>query len=333
MTTFLLVGEMKPGQLGEFCYRALNDIGVNVKAFDMGGYPFAEWRASSIPLLPDISHWIERRWANYVLPQRVRQTQPDKILILGGRQLSVGAIRKIKENSSARLASWNPDSPWEPHNSSQALLETIPAYDMHFTWGNFLKPQFEAAGAQRIQYLPFAYDSKLHRPSLKKVKQNIVFAGTWEAPREALLNHVPEQHLELWGNHWHRLGAGSPLKECVQGVAEGDRLSRVLSGAQIALNFVRSQNASAHNMRTYEAPACGAFMLSSQTEEQLNLLTAGTEADYFSDGRELREKCDYYLARPDACENIAQAGYLKITNGNNTYQDRMRTVVNALDKL
>lgn len=331
MKRILLVGEMTPGQLGAFCLRGLQGLNVAVATFDMAGYPFASWRASSIPVLPDISHWIERKWVNAFLPRKIKRFKPDIVLILGGRQFTVNTLTKIKAQTDAKLVNWNPDSPWEQHNSSADLLESIPIYDAHFTWGKFLIERFQQAGAQKIHYLPFAYDPILHKPVANNTNAAVVFAGTWDKPRETMLQGIDASQLELWGNHWHRLASDSPLRTCVRGVAEGDKLAPILSNAQITLNFTRAQNGPAHNMRTYEAPACGAFMLGTDTEEHRSLFVAGETADFFTSQAELLEKLDYYLQRPDLCKTISANAHAFITGGNNTYQDRMQTILQYLD--
>ncbi len=333
MTRVLLVGEMTPGQLGDFCLRGLQGLDVHVDTFDMAGFPLAHWRASSTPLLPDISHWIEQRWVNANLPRRVQQIKPDIVLILGGRQFDVETLAQIKDVSKAKLANWNADSPWEPHNSSTALLASIPLYDAHFTWGNFLIEKFYRAGAKHTSYLPFAYDPIQHRPTQHAQTRDVIFAGTWEAPREDLLNHVDPTQLELWGNHWHRLAGDSPLKKAVKGVAEGDKLAPLLSSAKIALNFIRNQNGPAHNMRTYEAPACGAFMLTSRTDEQVALFGENKGAAFFSSGEELADKITYFLKNDQERTAIAQRGFDIISRGQNTYQARMQTVLDTLHSL
>lgn len=330
MKKVLLVGEMTPGQLGAFCLRGLQGLPVEVATFDMAGYPFADWRASSIPVLPDISHWIERRWVNAFLPRKIQRFQPDIVIILGGRQFTVKTLTKIKQQSNAKLVNWNPDSPWERHNSSPDLLASIPIYDAHFTWGQFLIERFEQAGAQNVYYLPFAYDPTLHKPATAQTKANIVFAGTWEQPREDLLTGIDPTKLDLWGNHWHRLAPNSPLRQCVRGVAEGEHLAPILSNSNIALNFIRAQNGSAHNMRSYEAAACGAFMLGTDTAEHRALFEAGESADFFTTQADLLEKLDYYLQRPELCQAISKKAHTVITTGKNTYQDRMQSVLQRM---
>jgi spore maturation protein CgeB len=80
-------------------------------------------------------------------------------------------------------------------------------------------------------------------------------------------------------------------------------------------------------MRTFEAPACGAFLLNERTPEHLTLLQEDRDAAYFSSEAELVDKVRYYLSRESERERIRRSGYKTITKGGNTYKDRLNRIV------
>jgi spore maturation protein CgeB len=80
-------------------------------------------------------------------------------------------------------------------------------------------------------------------------------------------------------------------------------------------------------MRTFEAPACGAFLLNERTPEHLKLLEENRDAAYFSSEAELVEKVRYYLFTESEREGIRRSGYKTITSGGNTYKDRLKQIV------
>ena len=113
----------------------------------------------------------------------------------------------------------------------------------------------------------------------------------------------------------------------------GEDMSKVLNSSKISLNILRKQNKSSHNMRTFEAPACGAFVLAEKSDEQLEFFEEDKEAVYFSSPKELREKVVYYLKHEEERKNIAQAGYQRCFKSGYSYLDRAKKILNVYEKL
>jgi len=83
--------------------------------------------------------------------------------------------------------------------------------------------------------------------------------------------------------------------------------------SKIVLNFIRKQNLNAHNMRTIEVPACGAFLLTEKTHDQCNVLfKQGESIECFQDIGELVKKIDYYLNNSDKRVQIAKQSHKKV---------------------
>jgi spore maturation protein CgeB len=337
----LLVGLRQAGQVGGHCEQALRELEHTIRqleVLDVAAHPLFRHRDSANALISQAAGALHKAWLNRELLGRARAMRPDVVLVIKGHELRPATLAAVRVETEACLGNWNTDNPFNRLNSSRDLLAAIPVYDCCFIWGRFLVPRLQQAGARRVEYLPFAYNPALHR-QLKEPRPNaagapatIVFAGSPDPTRLPYLRRVADMDLELWGNHWHRLPAGDELRARWKGVAEGERLAPVLSSCAVALNFVREQNGPAHNMRTYEAPACGAFLLTSRTEEQVELLGNGASAGaaYFETPDELREKVGYFLKRPAEREAIARRGYERITQGGNTYRDRMEKVLRVL---
>ena len=127
------------------------------------------------------------------------------------------------------------------------------------------------SGVQRVEYLPFGYDQKLHYPvdvsaaERKIYDSDVAFIGSWDEKREKWLNHLLDYDLKIWGSAWKK--ANKNLQRKWQGrEAVGEEFSKVCNSAKIILNIIRKQNfeypgrnISSHNMRTFEVPACGDF--------------------------------------------------------------------------
>ena len=338
----LLVGLRQAGQVGAHCAQALRAIagtGDSLEVLDIAAHALFRRRDSAFPPISLAAGAAHKAWLNRAVRFRARAFRPELVIVIKGHELRPESLQAIRDETGARLVNWNTDNPFNHLNSSHDLTAAIPFYDCYFTWGRFLLPKLIEAGARRAEYLPFAYNPSLHRPVAPARERtavhrgSVVFAGSPDPTRLMYLRRVADCDLGLWGNHWDRLPASDPLRHKWQGIAEGEQLAPVLSACQIALNFVREQNGPAHNMRTFEAPACGAFLLTSRTEEQVELLGNGPAAGaaYFDSPDELREKVEYYLCHPAEREAVARRGYERITSRPNTYADRLRRMLAVVD--
>ena len=86
-------------------------------------------------------------------------------------------------------------------------------------------------------------------------------------------------------------------------------------------------------MRTFEIPACSAFMLAERTDEHLELFKEDKEAVYFTSTEELVDKVAFYLKHEAARRQIAEAGYRRLTTGGFTYWDRLVQILECIEEL
>jgi spore maturation protein CgeB len=84
-------------------------------------------------------------------------------------------------------------------------------------------------------------------------------------------------------------------------------------------------------MRTFEVPACGAFMMTERTEEHREIFEEDRDTVFFGSIDEAIEKIRYYLEHNAERICIAQNGYNKIVNGTNTYTNRVREILNMIN--
>jgi spore maturation protein CgeB len=85
-------------------------------------------------------------------------------------------------------------------------------------------------------------------------------------------------------------------------------MAKATLASAINLNVLRMQNKNACNMRTFEIPGCGGFMLHERSSELPGLFRPGIECDDFGTADELRRKIDYYLSHAEERARIASAG-------------------------
>jgi len=314
------------------------------KAFERSG-----WTADGFddvkPLIEQ-GRWATQRYVTRLFWRRlahpvqtqllsaVAELKPSILLVLKGFYYSPETLVKIRKMSPGTvLMHFNPDNTfnhWHFSNSNAWIRDTIPLYDIHLTWGEFLIPQLRAAGAKQVFYLPFACDPDLHHPiSLNEAERSefgadVSFVGTCDKEREWWLSHLLDYRLKIWGGNWEK-AAKSVRAKWQRKFAIEDDFSKVCDASKINLNFIRKENVPAHNMRTFEIPACGGFMLATRTSEQETILAEGEGMACFSTPEELRNALDRYLADDQTRSIMASCARDRISRFH-SYTERARQI-------
>ena len=105
----------------------------------------------------------------------------------------------------------------------------------------------------------------------------------------------------------------------------GKQLVDLYNSSEIVLNISSwdSDNLGGQNLRLFDVPACGAFLLTEYSEELSEHYRLGVEIETFKTPDELRDKVDYYLKHPVERERIAKLGYERVLKLPN-YETRMK---------
>ncbi len=265
-------------------------------------------------------------WCNNALIRAVTTYKPDLVFIIKGELLTPETLCCIKQICGSRLINFYPDNPfvvWNG-NSNEHVLASLPIYDCWLSWSKMLEPVLISAGCKHVCYFPFAYDETLFNKSLSitnndyaQYASDVCFVGTWEPEREAWLNDLitcmPSISLAVWGNDWVTKCHNAAIKKILRGSAiYGDSMIKAFRLSKIVLNFIRVQNLAAHNMRTLEVPASGAFLLTQRTQDQAEtLFKEGESIACFADSKELVNKIDFYLHNANERIRIANNGFAR----------------------
>lgn len=338
----LLYGSQRKGSNNISFVRAFEQLGLQVHCFDdetlydsqlarFGGHSLVGKMANRL-LHQQLSAPLQK-----LFERQAAEVKPDVILVIKGYYLRPDTIKRVRRaHSSAKIVCFNPDNPfntWQRGSSNEWIRASIPLYDWYFIWGKFLLDPLRQAGAQRAEYLPFAYDPELRYPV--KLTQDektyfgsdIAFVGGWDEEREWWLSALIDFDLKIWGDRWNR--ANRRLRAKWQGrEAYGEDFAKVCAAAKININLVRRQNVPGHNMRTFEVPACGGFLLGTRADEQLDFFAEDREMAYFSSPEELVTKAQRYLTHDEIRAAIAYAGYVKVKS--HTFKDRASRLLDCL---
>lgn len=338
----VIVGESVYGGWADTFLRAFKSAGIDVVVYDDRKI-FNE----AIPLATN--RYIYRLfWRPMALAMQrkfgrdIESFNPSLVLIFKGFLWHPKTLKKLKEKlPNALLFNFNPDNPenvWHHGNSSSWVLNSVPLYDCYLIWSRQIVERLKTLGAIHAEYLACGYDKEMHYPvklesdELDIFGSDVAFVGSWDEEREELISNLLNYDIKIWGNSWEKAGskirAKWQRKEMV-----GEDFSRVCAASKINLNFLRRQNLDSHNMRTFEIPACGGFMLSRRSSEQQGFFEEGKEADYFSTSEELKKKIDFYLKNEDLRKNIAAAGHKKLLNSRYSYNNRAEEILAIYKKL
>lgn len=250
--------------------------------------------------------------------------RPDLLLVLRGNHYRGELLERLKARHGLATAMWWLYGPEEHH----ALAADAALYDHAFC----IYRTGPADGD--IRHLPaLAVDPSLYRPEGPRTphEPEVAFVGRASPRRLAVMRRLADQPIRIWGPGWRkpRDGWNPALWTKVAGRwAEGDTLVRIYRRAKIVLNVSvwNPGQESGLNLRVFDVPACGGFLLTDHSEEIAEWLVPGKEVETWRDVDELRDKLRFYLANDAARERIATAGLARVRTLP-TYVDRMRALL------
>jgi hypothetical protein len=326
----LYLGERAYGNLEWSFERAFRRLGCDVRFVDIGG----RFGLAGGGLLPRVVGRLAKPAVRALLPALLRQiagARFDLVFCHKTPLLSPDSVAEVARRAGAKLFSYCPDDPLDPDRSRghPNVRGLIPRCDVYFTFARFIAAKLGPAGARHVEYLPFAHDPELHHPVAGGPPCEVAFVGNHSAERAGWLEPLLDRDLGVWGSRWSAESRrDARFARAVRGDAQvGPAFARIYGAAAIGLNLIQVYP-DGHNMRSFEAPACGGFVLSTRTSELATLFEEDREIACFGDRDELREKVARYLADPAARARVAAAGRARVAG--ETYLERARRVLAVL---
>lgn len=272
--------------------------------------------------------------------------QPDLLLVSKGNYIAPDTLIRIREWTNAKLVNYCKDTFFSqnPRLVAQDMRDSIPLYDLIATMRHIV-PELKAAGARRAVFIQDGYDPLVHYPivptsqDVKRWGSDVVFVGTYEAERAIVLQQLVERYpcrLKIFGNQWEKVPRNSPLAQCIEGrPIYGTEKLLAMACSKICLNFLRKANRDTYTARSFEIPACGAFMLAERSEDHEELLGEGLGVACFDPDspEDLVEKVQYYLAHDEERQRIAKEGHWRVVMGKHTYRDRLKEILDLVREL
>lgn len=273
--------------------------------------------------------------------QTIERLSPQIIWIDNKPFLQSGTLKKIRKSfPSVKIINLITDDPTGIYKNAWRLgLSTAAYYDIHFVQREVNISELQKYGANRVEICYRSYDPELHRPlelnaqDIKKYKARVGFIGTHENCREEYILHLLKNNINvsISGNDWEKAKRWDIIKPHYKGPSVyGEAYPQTINGYEIALHFLRHVNRDEQDSRTFEIPACGAFMLAEKSAVHETLFDEGREAVFFETKEELLEKVQYYLAHDEERKAIAKAGYSRCISSGYSHTERLKEVIGKI---
>lgn len=267
--------------------------------------------------------------------------KPDLVFIEKGVALTPNSIRKVKTVAKC-VVHYNPDDPFGDYGSGawQNFIATIPEYDVHFVPKPENVSDYEQRGAQNVFTFDRAYDPELHRPVQLDEKERTRFAcevgfiGSCAPHRESMIARLVRDDIPvaIWGNGWAQGAEWDTLRACWRGPGQYEEdYVKAICGMGIALHFLRRENRDTQDSRSFEIPACGAFMLAERTADHQRFFVEGSEAEFFDTYEELITKIQYYLSHEQRRKEIAQNGLSRTQDSGYDFESRLKDIMERIN--
>ena len=281
---------------------------------------------------------LNRLYLEYLqrsIVQELKKKKVEFIFVIKGFYLLPKTIELIKE-MGLKIICFNPDDPFSQitGSSNQNVKDCICLYDAYYIWSNKIREKLKNIGVENAFYLPFYPDSNIMKPDDKKESIqsiDVSFIGNGDKERNQFLNQLGSSIGSLkytslvYGLGWNKVHGFN-----VKGQVYNNEFLSTIYKSKINLNILRNQNKGAHNMRTFDIPACAGFMLHEYSDEVVGFFKPGKEIDTFNSVEECSDKIQYYLKNESIREKLALNGYNKLITAKYNYESNINSILDSL---
>ncbi len=332
--------------LGGSCARAFRNLGYDVYCFNSQMESGLE-RTLLRPILrpvnkliriavpkADIGGRLPISQVNYkktMIRKAVSQFRPKWVFIIRSHQfVDEELVEGLKRDYGVeKVFAWCVDGPMD----FPGLLEDAAIYDHYFCTHKYgYDPK-----ADRIHYLPaYGMDFSLYRNLFVNAKRSyqheIVFAGGYNRRRLEILNGLLHLPVEIYGKWKRKNRFNLALMKHVKGKGIwGTELVNLYNTSKIVLNVSGwdPSQYSGLNLRVFDVPATGAFLVTDYSPELEEYYRIGEEIVCFDSTEELADKLVYFLKNVSEREAVALKGYQRALRLP-TIGDRMKSLIEAV---
>lgn len=259
----------------------------------------------------------------------------DLIFIWRGIHIKPETLIEIKNhNKNTIVFGYNNDSTYSKKHPSwlfHLLKKQIPHYDHFYSYRESDVPIYTKNGCNSSIFFP-TFDASRTYPIKNTIKNfDVVFIGHYENDgRDILLLKLIELKLRvgLHGQDWVKSIHYAKLKEKLGEIKPAYKnYNEILNSGKIALNLLSKSNDDTYTRRSLEIPSTKTAMLAPLTSQHIEWFKPDLEAFYFKSYNEIPELIIELLKKPKKINDIADAGYIKVTNGEFQLSDRVNMII------
>jgi len=233
---------------------------------------------------------------------------------------------------------YHPDDVSNDDNTSPTYLQAESSYDLHVTTKRHNVEELRTRSGAEVLFVPCAYDSRWHTDNgpAPGAEGRLGFVGTKRPDRVDFISMLAREEAAA-GRSMLLAGTGWSGEDDIVSIAEtepaqfGSDFSLAVSRARLQLGVLNSANRDTHTCRTYEIPAAGGLFVGESTEEHLELFEGSAGALLYSSDDEARDLIRWARAHPGEAEAMRSRGHQIVTRGQNTYADRAREILRAIE--
>lgn len=259
-----------------------------------------------------------------LMKYRIHHDKPTVLFVYKGNWLRSSVLQKFHGSK----VHFHPDDSSQDVNRTRIFDSAESSYDLHFTTRSENVIEIHARTQKPVYKTKFAYDKHWHfRGGVLNFEgrtPKIGFIGHARQDRNQLILNIARRYpgsLFIAGLKWNRV---KDLKEFANVLPPMYEVafSSLVEKVPLQLGLLNSANRDQHTARSFEIPAAGGLILAEDTSEHREIFGPGENALFFRTESELFEKIDWVFNNPKLATEIANNGYLHITRGKNSWEDR-----------
>lgn len=278
-------------------------------------------------MLRNITKLFSRHGASVVvrdaIAKNIRAFQPDLILVVSPFLLDATIFEGFEAAPGHTVKAG-----WVGDLFGAAHLAHAGAFDLLFGTDSSFIDRARELGFPEMRYLPLAVNERLFHNRGAVRSNEVLFIGAPTPERIATLNRIENVPVRVVGKGWRNRVA--PHVGCSEGHIGIAEVAEAYNGADYILNVKHEHNVlNGLNMRSFEAPACGACLLQDYVKDVERNFDMEEELVVYRSVEELNEKLSVLQKDKSTYDKIRRNGYARVM-AEHTYRHRIQTMLREI---